>query len=111
MQRWRDCVLRKPHQFQHVWSHGQCFKTHWCYFYWQDVGLPHGRLGIVASKKSYKLAVHRNAIKRLHRTLFRQCDAETLKMDVIVVVRRRPTLPEYHALLDCWSRFCASLKC
>ena len=48
--------------------------------------LPHARLGIVVAKKSVRLAVKRNRIKRIMRETFRQY--ETLPTTDIVILAR-----------------------
>lgn len=45
----------------------------------------HSRLGIIVSKRNVKLAVRRNAIKRLIREFFRTRTDEALKHDVVIV--------------------------
>lgn len=46
------------------------------------------KLGIIASKKTLPSAVDRNRIKRIIREAFRQHNIKTLKLDLVVMVRR-----------------------
>ena len=50
--------------------------------------LPHPRLGLVIGKKSVKLSVERNRIKRQLRETFRQNQAQLTGWDIVVIARK-----------------------
>ncbi len=54
----------------------------------RDNGLDHPRLGLVIGKKSVKLAVQRNRLKRLIRDSFRLNQNELVGWDIVVVARK-----------------------
>lgn len=54
----------------------------------RDNQLEHPRLGLVIGKKSVKLAVERNRIKRQIRESFRHSQNTLLGVDVVIVARR-----------------------
>ncbi len=60
--------------------------------------LPHPRLGLVISKKSCRLAVQRNRVKRLVRESFRQHQASLAGLDIIVLSRRGIAELDNHTL-------------
>ncbi|GAB6388868.1 ribonuclease P protein component [Stutzerimonas marianensis] len=51
-------------------------------------GLPHPRLGLVIGKKSVKLAVERNRIKRQLRETFRLHQLDLTGWDIVVIARK-----------------------
>lgn len=51
-------------------------------------GLPQGRLGLVVGKKTIRLAVNRNYVKRHIRESFRHHQQQLHGLDVIVLARR-----------------------
>ena len=53
-----------------------------------DNGLDHPRLGLVIGKKSVKLAVQRNRLKRLIRDSFRLNQDDLAGWDIVVVARK-----------------------
>lgn len=54
----------------------------------RENGLPHPRLGVVIGKKSVKLAVERNRIKRLIRDSFRLNQLVLGGLDIVVIARK-----------------------
>ena len=54
----------------------------------RDNDLPHPRLGLVIGKKSVKLAVERNRIKRQIRETFRLHQLELTGWDIVIVARK-----------------------
>jgi len=50
--------------------------------------LPHPRLGLVIGKKSAKLAVQRNRLKRIIRESFRHSQTSLVGWDIVVVSRK-----------------------
>lgn len=54
----------------------------------RENGLQHPRLGLVIGKKSVKLSVERNRIKRQIRETFRQHQLELAGWDVVIVARK-----------------------
>lgn len=65
----KTCLLTKPWQYKHVYSHGKrVHGTHVTFIFTKNK-LPHDRLGISISGK--KLAIRRNRIKRLIKEFYR----------------------------------------
>lgn len=54
----------------------------------RDNGLDHPRLGLVIGKKSIKLAVERNRLKRIIRDSFRLHQQMLAGLDIVVVARK-----------------------
>ncbi|WP_217475682.1 ribonuclease P protein component [Stutzerimonas stutzeri] len=54
----------------------------------RENGLPHPRIGLVIGKKSVKLAVERNRIKRQLRETFRLHQTELTGWDIVVISRK-----------------------
>ena len=54
----------------------------------RENGLPHPRLGLVIGKKSVKLSVQRNRLKRLMRDSFRQHQEILAGWDIVIVARK-----------------------
>ena len=54
----------------------------------RENGLPHPRLGLVIGKKSVKLSVQRNRLKRLMRDSFRQHQGILAGWDIVIVARK-----------------------
>ncbi|MBF7728875.1 ribonuclease P protein component [Pseudomonas sp. N040] len=54
----------------------------------RDNGLDHPRLGLVIGKKSVKLSVERNRLKRLIRESFRKHQALLAGWDIVIVARK-----------------------
>ncbi|WP_221774916.1 ribonuclease P protein component, partial [Citrobacter braakii] len=53
----------------------------------RENGLDHPRLGLVIGKKSVKLAVQRNRLKRLMRDSFRLNQKMLAGLDIVIVAR------------------------
>ena len=70
------------------------------------------RLGIVASKKSYKLAVDRNKSKRRVRAMMTQLSKviDISRMDILVIVRRGFAEADYAILKDSMHKLLSSCK-
>ena len=65
----------------------------------RDNGLDHPRLGLVIGKKSVKLAVERNRLRRIIRDSFRLHQQMLAGLDIVVVARKGPgdlDNPELH---------------
>jgi ribonuclease P protein component len=54
----------------------------------RDTGLDHPRLGLVIGKKSVKLAVERNRLKRIIRDSFRLHQEMLAGLDIVMVARK-----------------------
>lgn len=54
----------------------------------RENGLPHPRIGLVIGKKSVKLSVERNRIKRQLRETFRLHQADLAGWDIVVIARK-----------------------
>ncbi|MDF0733449.1 ribonuclease P protein component [Pseudomonas entomophila] len=78
----------------------------------RENGLDHPRLGLVIGKKSVKLAVQRNRLKRLMRDSFRQNQQMLAGLDIVIVARKglgeveNPELHQHFGKL--WKRLARS---
>ncbi|WEK33258.1 MAG: ribonuclease P protein component [Candidatus Pseudomonas phytovorans] len=78
----------------------------------RENGLDHPRLGLVIGKKSVKLAVQRNRLKRLMRDSFRLHQQSLAGLDIVIVARKglgdveNPELHQHFGKL--WKRLARS---
>ena len=78
----------------------------------RENGLPHPRIGLVIGKKSVKLAVQRNRLKRLMRDSFRLNQQLLAGLDIVIVARKglgeieNPELHQHFGKL--WKRLARS---
>ncbi|OUM31759.1 ribonuclease P protein component [Pseudomonas putida] len=78
----------------------------------RENGLDHPRLGLVIGKKSVKLAVQRNRLKRLMRDSFRLSQQLLAGLDIVIVARKglgeieNPELHQHFGKL--WKRLARS---
>ncbi|MBK4988584.1 MULTISPECIES: ribonuclease P protein component [Pseudomonas] len=78
----------------------------------RENGLDHPRLGLVIGKKSVKLAVQRNRLKRLMRDSFRLNQQTLAGLDIVIVARKglgeveNPELHQHFGKL--WKRLARS---
>nr|WP_241015230.1 ribonuclease P protein component [Pseudomonas fulva] len=78
----------------------------------RENGLDHPRLGLVIGKKSVKLAVQRNRLKRLMRDSFRLNQQALAGLDIVIVARKglgeieNPELHQHFGKL--WKRLARS---
>nr|WP_232104630.1 MULTISPECIES: ribonuclease P protein component [Pseudomonas] len=78
----------------------------------RENGLDHPRLGLVIGKKSVKLAVQRNRLKRLMRDSFRLNQQMLAGLDIVIVARKglgeveNPELHQHFGKL--WKRLARS---
>ena len=78
----------------------------------RENGLDHPRLGLVIGKKSVKLAVQRNRLKRLMRDSFRLNQQSLAGLDIVIVARKglgeveNPELHQHFGKL--WKRLARS---
>jgi ribonuclease P protein component len=78
-------LLRKD-RFDHVIRSDSVADKYFKVFYIGNDG-KNGRLGIIASKRSFPRAVDRNRAKRLVREAFRQHGIKFQKLDLVVLVK------------------------
>ena len=85
----RDKRLLTPRQFKAVFdSPGGKIPGKNVLLLVRENGLDHPRIGMVIGKKSVKLSVERNRLKRLIRESFRQHQALLGGWDVVVIARK-----------------------
>lgn len=85
----REKRLLKPRQFKAVFdSPGGKVAGRSVLFLARANGLDHPRLGLVIGKKSVRLSVERNRLKRQIRETFRQSQCDLPGWDVVVVARK-----------------------
>ena len=100
--------LTRPAEFQHVFS-TSC-RSRDAQFLVMAIGngKSYPRLGMVVSKKSLKLAVSRNRVKRQIRESFRRNSSSLSGLDIVVMAHRDAALTDHkkiqHSLQKHWER-------
>ena len=84
----RESRLIKAEDYQYVFANAKRFGNHNFTLLVRKNNLGHARLGLAIAKKSVKLAVDRNRIKRLIRESFRHEIAELPPIDIVAMCRR-----------------------
>lgn len=96
--RFRPCEhLRRAKDFQRVYDRRRSVSDQWLIVYACENGLPHLRLGLSVSRKQGP-AVHRNRMRRLYREAFRLTKHEMPAGIDLILIPRRPDLPELEVL-------------
>ncbi len=86
--RWELCRLRHPEAFQVLYRQGKrFFSPHWMLISSAN-SLNHARLGMTVPKKTAKLAVERNRLKRLSREVFRSQQERLPAVDLLFHYRQ-----------------------
>lgn len=80
----KQCILSQATEFQSIFQSGKKIKTRFFTLLVKPNQLSYGRLGLVVAKKSVRLAVDRNLIKRVVRESFRH--QQLTGMDTLFVV-------------------------
>ena len=86
----RTARLRSRPQFTEALAQAPAGTRRHFKLYARPNGLPHARIGIIASKRAAPRAVDRNRAKRLVREVFRLMRARLGGTDVVVQLRRPP---------------------
>jgi ribonuclease P protein component len=94
----REFRLTKAEDYQYVFANAQRFGNHNFTLLVRKNDIGHARLGLAIAKKSVKLAVDRNRIKRLIRENFRHEIAELPPIDIIAMCRRGAVLLPSHEI-------------
>ena len=84
----RELRLIKAEDYQYVFANAKRFGNHNFTLLVRKNDVGHARLGLAIAKKSVKLAVDRNRIKRLIRESFRHEISELPPVDIIAMCRR-----------------------
>ena len=82
------CRLRKSTDIEQACRCGRAVKTATVVFQVRDNGSAFPRIAFKLSKRTLKLSVHRNRVKRVHRACL-QAKAQALSGKDIVVIARR----------------------
>lgn len=106
--------LSNADDYQYVFANARRFGNKNFTLLVRENNLGHPRLGLAIAKKSAKLAVQRNRIKRLTRESFRHHKADLPSIDIIAMCRTSavelPSL-EIRAQLDSqWRYICRKLQ-
>ena len=110
----KHCLLTKPWQYKHVYSHGKRLHGSYFTFIFTTNELLHDRLGISISGK--KLAIKRNRIKRLIKEFYRlnrmfpSCISQKdngICVDLVVATNKKF---EPHGLSDIYEAFSRFLQ-
>lgn len=80
--------LRCKAQFDAVFQEQNRLYSRHFLAYYRPNHLPFARLGVIASKKSVRLAVQRNRIRRLVKEQFRHKQALLPAFDMVVIVKK-----------------------
>jgi len=83
----RDCRLTDSGDYQYVFADARRFGNPNFTLLVRSNRLDHPRLGLAIAKKSVKLAVNRNRIKRIIRESFRHEIADLPPIDIIAMCR------------------------
>lgn len=101
--------LYEPKVFSQVFK-SKFIVGHYCAVYYRTNSVGYFRLGIVASKRSVKLAVSRNQFKRLVRESFRFQQFNINPVDIIVVARKQTKLVSKQEIRECLDKQFQKLK-
>ena len=84
----RSARLQRREQFSAALAAGETRARRYFTAYVKPNGLPHARIGIIASRRVARRAVDRNRMKRMVRELFRTMPERLVGVDIVVQVRR-----------------------
>lgn len=80
-----------------------------CVIYYRLTPSGHSRLGIIASKRSLKLAIRRNQFKRITRECFRH-HVEISACDIVVIARREAYFASKQEIRSCLDKLFQKLN-
>lgn len=90
--------LRRSKDFRAVYDRRRSVSDHWLIVYGRENHLPHLRLGLSVSRKVGQ-ATHRNRLRRLYREAFRLTRHEMPTGMDLVLIPRRPDMPNLEDLM------------
>jgi ribonuclease P protein component len=85
----KQAKLIKTHEFSSVFSFRKRISTPHLVLHYQLNALQHARLGLVIGKKTAKLAVSRNYMRRVLRELFRLRQQDISPVDLVIRVQKQ----------------------
>ena len=85
----KQAKLIKTDDFSSVFNFRKRISAQHLAIHYQPNTLPHARLGLVIGKKTAKLAVSRNYMRRVLRELFRLQQQEICQVDLIIRVQKK----------------------
>lgn len=107
--RWELCRLRHPKNFQALYRQGKrFFSPHWILISSTN-SLGYARLGITVPKKTAKLAVERNRLKRLSREVFRSQQGRLPAVDLLFHYRQADDAGQNHLIREELENLCKQL--
>lgn len=101
--------LRSPHSFQAVFAANQRIYSRLFTLNYVGNGLPHGRVGIMISRRNAKRAIDRNRIKRITREHLRHHQAEWQGYDLVIIANKKTYTATNQELRACLQGLLAKL--
>lgn len=104
----KEYRLRKRSEFSRVYKGSpRTFRTkHFLFLYKSSQA---GKVGLVVRKKIYKLAVHRNYIRRILKMLYAKSHVLFSHVDLIVIPTK-PMLLSCDVIQNEWQQLCSQIK-
>jgi len=84
----RDQKIRLKIEFDQAFKLGKCLYGRNFLAYYRDNELAHARIGVIASKRSVRLAVDRNRIRRIVKEQFRVNQSKLTNVDIVVIAKK-----------------------
>lgn len=94
----KQAKLIKTDEFSSVFSFRKRISTAHLVLHYQPNTLQHARLGLVIGKKTAKLAVSRNYMRRVLRELFRLQQQEISPVDLVIRVQKQFDRVDFHQI-------------
>lgn len=100
----RSSRINRKQDFQSIFNQGERLTNAYFIFCYRISGRNKPRLGLVVNKRSARLAVNRNRIKRLNRETFRLRQHQLKAIDLIVIAKQQIDKAENPELLQCLNK-------
>jgi ribonuclease P protein component len=85
----KKAKMIKTDEFSSVFNFRKCISSQYLVMHYQPNALQRARLGLVVGKKTSKLAVSRNYMRRVLREFFRLNQHEVCHVDLIIRVQKK----------------------